>query len=89
MRIIVRVYNNVRLVFSFIGPAFVLIGLYSIYSPEAVSTFRGGKELHGDEELQASIAFIVIGVLVTFVRFYFMKYRKVGQFKNQVQLPRE
>jgi|GEM_PF-2965381 len=87
MKTIVKVYNNCRVALSFLGPAFILLGIYSIINPEGVSTFSGGIELQGAKKFHSSITIVGVGIIMIVVRFKFMKYSKLGNSKNDVPLP--
>jgi hypothetical protein len=75
-----------RLVCTFLGPAFVVFSIFGFMSPDEVVTRSNGVEITGTEETKVTLMFLLIGVGVTLIRFLILKYRKLPDFSDDIPL---
>ncbi|WP_020405386.1 hypothetical protein [Hahella ganghwensis] len=87
MKSLVNAYNYTRMALTIMGPLFVLLGVITILYPESVTTHVDRREVEGWEEMKQGLFCVAVGLVMIFVRFFFLKYRKNPDFSSDIPLP--
>ncbi|KKD59176.1 hypothetical protein RN22_17425 [Grimontia sp. AD028] len=86
MSLAAKVYNQLRLSISIMGPCFLSVGLYTFFNPES-EVVRNGEVLNGSERIESSVFFIAMGTAFILARLFIFRYRRNPDFTNDIPLP--